>query len=1189
LDQASTTVSGTEVTINTADLPLAVTAVADGGWIVFKFAAPVTLAAATLYSVKGKTSSASMVNLHTSSGTNWARMLRTTTQQAPAAADDMHIAGEYTGAGASNSFVVTMNQTAATDYGSAPSGVNSLITPGVGISSKGTLSWDSSSAANPLLRLSSSLVVYNGGTLNIGTVGTPIPRDSRAILEFDQLSVDGDYGLIVRNGGTFNGQGLSRTSGKNIVSCKLAADAPSVTSILLGTVSNSNVTNTAVGALGHDGVSRIANNVADTAANVVHSMAWTTATVTNVTQVFSIWLARGTGTNNRYCRIQLAIASGGAPTNGCYVDVDLQAVTVGTPGVFGNGTATSAAITAAGTGFIVTLIGKVSSTASQAVASVILSNAPGTITYTGDATNNIIYHSPQLFTTSSQPSADLTVDTDTGWLAGDVIAVAPTGRVSTEGESFALASNAGASTLTPTVTSAFNHSGTSPTQAEIILLTRNVVIRSTTSTLMAYVSILGGGIVDLDWVEFYWMGEGVQPKRGIEIGFSTVTNVLPVNTDIRNCSLHNFEDNGLTTLTSSGPITNLTIAYNTMWNLGTNSVQLGVNVGIQQTNWTFDHNILIRIFSGTGIFVADAGGTFTNNTVAGAASVGITIAENGGVLGTFSNNVAHSCSSNGVGISGVNLQGSIGALTVWRNSTTGLLFNSAPVDLVITDLVCFGNFNNNIAIGGSTSVTFINPIVNGESVYNTTNGFQFSTFCSVTIINGSFGVPSGTKTAHTQDFSFSAASDAYVNLYNTILASPIEVAPASVGINMSERGYCSSQKNDQGAGSHITWMKNGKVESDSTIYHTASPSMRMSPTMAPTLITASAPVTSGSSVIPTVQNYFFDWISVGDWLIVGSGFPTGAKIASLNAGAGTITMDRYSVNTAASPNINIWEGKLASALPGKGFQIAADASQTFTVGVWVRRQQDNLISYSSDYTQAGWTTNASTATTGQSDPLGGSNATRYLETTESAAHSLGRVSLPVQAGLAHCLSIYLKSVGGRQWFRFSETGVNSWFDLVNGVAGTVNAAHNVSLTDVGSGWYRVQILFAPPNNTTSITIAGASADNNNGSYAGNTSMGFVSFGWQMESIVTTPSPYQATGASAIAGYVGNQPRLIQRANPAIGIANDVVLDTMTVSNGTWEQLTGTTTAPIGDVGVVEIYVDCDGMGGWINIDDFSVS
>jgi hypothetical protein len=68
-----------------------------------------------------------------------------------------------------------------------------------------------------------------------------------------------------------------------------------------------------------------------------------------------------------------------------------------------------------------------------------------------------------------------------------------------------------------------------------------------------------------------------------------------------------------------------------------------------------------------------------------------------------------------------------------------------------------------------------------------------------------------------------------------------------------------------------------------------------------------------------------------------------------------------------------------------------------------------------------------------------------------------------------------------------------------------------------------------------------------------------------------------------ATYNGNQPRLICKANPALGIDADVVLDTMTVAVGNWEELTATSPVATGDAGVLTVVVDCDGTAGYVNI------
>lgn len=209
------------VTINTVDLPLSATSTQEGGWVFLKFAAPVLLLAATNYQVRALVSSASSITLfRNSTAGNWSRYLRTTTTQAPVAGDDMIITAEHTGAGALTARSITMDSTAATDYGSA---VTANTAAAIHISTGGILSYGTTAATNYVLRVSGNMIICANGKLNIGTVGAEIPRDSTAVLEFD-CAADGDFGLINRNLGTVNKQGLSRTSGKNVVQCYLNTD-----------------------------------------------------------------------------------------------------------------------------------------------------------------------------------------------------------------------------------------------------------------------------------------------------------------------------------------------------------------------------------------------------------------------------------------------------------------------------------------------------------------------------------------------------------------------------------------------------------------------------------------------------------------------------------------------------------------------------------------------------------------------------------------------------------------------------------------------------------------------------------------------------------------------------------------------------------------------------------------------------
>jgi hypothetical protein len=74
-----------------------------------------------------------------------------------------------------------------------------------------------------------------------------------------------------------------------------------------------------------------------------------------------------------------------------------------------------------------------------------------------------------------------------------------------------------------------------------------------------------------------------------------------------------------------------------------------------------------------------------------------------------------------------------------------------------------------------------------------------------------------------------------------------------------------------------------------------------------------------------------------------------------------------------------------------------------------------------------------------------------------------------------------------------------------------------------------------------------------------------------------------------AAYNGNQPRLVLKANPAVGVNSDTIMATMSggvdvdVGPGNFTQLSGTTPAASQD-GVMEVVVDCDGTAGFVNVD-----
>lgn len=73
-----------------------------------------------------------------------------------------------------------------------------------------------------------------------------------------------------------------------------------------------------------------------------------------------------------------------------------------------------------------------------------------------------------------------------------------------------------------------------------------------------------------------------------------------------------------------------------------------------------------------------------------------------------------------------------------------------------------------------------------------------------------------------------------------------------------------------------------------------------------------------------------------------------------------------------------------------------------------------------------------------------------------------------------------------------------------------------------------------------------------------------------------------------AAYNGHAPRLIVKANTAVGITADTVLATWSGSTGSFVQVSGTTSAVTAN-GVLEFVVDCDGTAGFVNTDSWSAA
>jgi len=451
-------------------------------------------------------------------------------------------------------------------------------------------------------------------------------------------------------------------------------------------------------------------------------------------------------------------------------------------------------------------------------------NAGGTAVLQGQSrTSGKLIDRCKLNTDEAIASTSLGVDTDTGWLDNDRIAVATTTRTATQCETGTLNGAAGASTLTVDGFAgaggglAAAHSGTSPTQAEVALLTRNVVVRSVSTSFMSYVSANLAANLDADWVEFRYLGENAVGKRGVELATQTGTVTLDY------CSICDCEDGGLyisgTTLSGSLTINDL-VMYNCANVNGTSAITVAATTGVPVLNDV----LVIRIPStSTGVALNDVGLTINGLTVAGATGTAIVTAEASASNGSWSNFTVHGNNSSGMQIAAGSL--TMPDLTAWRNNSSGI--NPAVAGRhVLTNVTAFGNGTNNIVIGAGV-VTLVSPVLNGDTSFATTTGINVSAGALVEVINGDLSTVTGIKTAHTSDFVCGSNLCGTHSLINTKMGAATEVGSQTNLVNGF--GLVTSQRHDQTDGDHRYWKAYGSGRTDATIYNTAAPSERLTP------------------------------------------------------------------------------------------------------------------------------------------------------------------------------------------------------------------------------------------------------------------------------------------------------------------------------------------------------------------------
>jgi hypothetical protein len=189
-----------------------------------------------------------------------------------------------------------------------------------------------------------------------------------------------------------------------------------------------------------------------------------------------------------------------------------------------------------------------------------------------------------------------------------------------------------------------------------------------------------------------------------------------------------------------------------------------------------------------------------------------------------------------------------------------------------------------------------------------------------------------------------------------------------------------------------------------------------------------------------------------------------ANARAVNGGGISESLDEanalYSRLTGASFELvpsSFGRGVLYSGAPGVNGDLTwtrgSDAFRTNASGV-LQRVPWNLVQYSEEFSNAYWNKITSTITANTTTAPNGTLTADTLSVTTSTYSGLGRAITGVSAN--YNVSIYAKK-NTKSWLYLIDvlgTGARAWFDLDNGVLGTVASGYTATITNVGDGWYR---------------------------------------------------------------------------------------------------------------------------------------
>ena len=175
---------------------------------------------------------------------------------------------------------------------------------------------------------------------------------------------------------------------------------------------------------------------------------------------------------------------------------------------------------------------------------------------------------------------------------------------------------------------------------------------------------------------------------------------------------------------------------------------------------------------------------------------------------------------------------------------------------------------------------------------------------------------------------------------------------------------------------------------------------------------------------------------------------------------------------AIRPSLNLDFANVKALDPRITFTRAASA--VYYDGKTVAKAEENLLLRSQEFDNGSWNKTAATVSANTTTAPDGTTTADVFTATATGASGCSQ-SITTGA-IPHTFSVFAKA-GTCSWVRlFSVGGTNAvWFDLTNGVVGTVQGTTTAAIQSVGNGWYRCSVTSSVGGSTAFIRLANADA------------------------------------------------------------------------------------------------------------------